>query len=198
MGILVLIGTAWAAEPPGTAASRAAREECQRANHLQGDERAAALRTSLERADAAILADDADPLAHFAAFCALGGTLQAQGVSLAAPWQLRRLRREVDRTLALAPDFEEALAGKGALLVELPRLLGGDATEGERLLRRALAIDPNYLTPRLTLVDALRARGATDEARSEATRALAIAERKGSTTDADAARAHLRALGANP
>jgi tetratricopeptide (TPR) repeat protein len=147
-------------------------------------------------ADAAIVADDRDALAHFAAFCALGGLLRANGIGLAAPLQLRRLRREVDRTLALAPDFADALAGKGSLLLHLPRLLGGDATEGERLLRRALAVDPNYLTPRFALADALRARGALDEARDEARRALAIAERKRSPADVETARAELRALGA--
>jgi Tfp pilus assembly protein PilF len=105
------------------------------------------------------------------------------------------LRREVDRTLELAPDFSDALAGKGALLLNLPRLLGGDAAEGERLLRRALEIDADYLTPRLALVDALRARGARDEARMEAARALAIAERKGSDESARAAREALAALG---
>lgn len=196
--VVVLTGVAWAATPPGTAASRAALGECQRAAGSKGDEQAAAYRTSLEHAEAAIAAADADPLAHFAAFCALGGSLRANGVSLAAPWQLRRLRREVDRTLELAPDFEDALAGKGALLLQLPRLLGGDAAEGERCLRRALEIDPRYLMPRLALVDALRARGATAEARDQASRALAIAEEKGDAEAATEARAHLRALGANP
>lgn len=198
LGALVLATAAWAAAPPGTPASRGALAECERADDLDATARATALRSSLERAEAAIAADDTDALAHFAAFCALGTTLRTQGLGLAAPWQLHRLRREVDRTLELAPDFEGALAGKGSLLLGLPRLLGGDAAEGERLLRRALEIDPDYLTPRLALVEALRDRGATAEARAQAERALAIAERKGSATDADAARAHLRALGANP
>src|SRR6185436_14039748 len=55
---------------------------------------------------------------------------------------------------AIAADDGDGLAGKGALLLNLPRLLGGDAAEGERLVRRALAIDPDYLGPRLTLVEA--------------------------------------------
>jgi hypothetical protein len=194
--LCVLAVSAHAADPPGTDASRRAQARCAAANALTGDARTAALKESLAAADAAIAADDTDALAHFAAFCALGGLLRTEGVSLAAPLQLRRLRREVDRTLELAPDFADAYAGKGELLLNLPRLLGGDPAEGERMLRRALAIDPDYLTPRLALVDALKARGATDEARREATQALAVAERKRDPEDVKAARERLDALGA--
>ena len=194
----LLAASAWAADPPGTEASRRAHAHCLEADELEGEARTRALRESLAQADAAIAADDTDARAHFAAFCALGGLLRTAGLSLAAPMQLRRLRREIDRTLELAPDFTDALAGKGSLLLNLPRLLGGDAVEGERLLRRALAIDPDYLGPRLALVEALRARGATAEAREEATRALAIAERKRSPEDIRTARAHLDALAAAP
>jgi tetratricopeptide (TPR) repeat protein len=91
---------------------------------------------------------------------------------------VRRLRREVDRTLELAPDFPDALVGKGSLLIDLPRALGGDAKEGERLLREALRIDPDYVDARVRLARVLDARGARDEAREEARRAVAVAERK--------------------
>ncbi len=195
---LGLGAAASAADPPGTPASHRAMARCEAANDLPARERGPVLQDGLAQADAAIAASDGDALAHFAVFCALGGLLREQGLSLAAPSRLRRLRVEVDRTLELAPDFADALTGKGSLLLGLPRLLGGDAAEGERLLRRALEIEPDYLRPRLTLVRALRARHADDEARAEARRALAIAERKGSATDAAAARAELRALGAVP
>jgi hypothetical protein len=186
--------TARGADPPGAVASRAALAECESAEAASGAARTERLRRSLEQADAAIAADERDALAHFAAFCALGGLLKDEGIGLATPGRMRRLGREVDRTLQLAPDFADALAGKGALLCHLPRVLGGNAKEGERLLRRALEIDPDYLTPRLELVDVLRARGDAVEAREQATRALAIAERKGSRADAEAARAALVAL----
>lgn len=191
-----LAASALAADPPGTPASRAAQAACDRAGSLPEAARAAALSDALAAADRAVAVDDTDALAHFAAFCALGGLLDAEGVGFTAPGRLRRLRREVDRTLELAPDFADALAGKGALLLELPRLLGGDAPEGERLLRRALAIDPDYLTPRMRLVKALRARGALDEARAEARRARDVATRKQSPDDVRAAERELDALGA--
>jgi tetratricopeptide (TPR) repeat protein len=191
----VLGGSVGAADPPGTPASRAALERCKGADAQAAPERTAALRESLALAERAIAADERDAIAHFAVFCAVGGLLESEGVWFSAPRRLRLLRREVDRTLELAPDFSDALAGKGTLLLKLPRLFGGDATEAERLLRRALEVDPDYLRPRLALVDALRERGAVEEARAEAVRALAIAEQKGDVDDARAARAHVEALG---
>src|SRR6185295_12762456 len=100
----------------------------------------AMLAESLRLAEAAVVADERDPLAHFAVFCALGGQMQRAGIGLAALTRLRRLRQEVDRTLELAPDYADALFGKGSLLLETPRVLGGDPVEGERLLRRAIAV----------------------------------------------------------
>lgn len=180
---LLAAGAAWAGDPPGSAAARAAVALCQSAEELTGAERAERLARALSDAEAAVAADEDDALAQFALFCALGGRMQDAGIGLAMLTDLRRLRAAVDRTLELAPDFADALAGKGALLCGLPRLLGGDPTEGERLLRRALEIDADYLGPRFDLVEALSARGETDEARREARRAHTIARRKGSAAD---------------
>jgi Tfp pilus assembly protein PilF len=105
------------------------------------------------------------------------------------------LRQEIDRTLELAPDYADAMVGKASLLLDAPRILGGDAAEAEHLLRRALAIDPEYGSARLRLASALADRGARDEARTEARRALATAERKNDTAQAADARALLTKLG---
>src|SRR5207249_10588425 len=94
----------------------------------------------------------------------------------------RPARRETARTLERAPDSAAAVPGKAALPLDAPRVLGGDPQDAERLLRRALEIDPDYLGPRFALVRTLRARGAKDEAHAEAERALEIARRK---NDAD-------------
>jgi len=180
--LCLAVGVAGAADPPGTPASREALELCHRADDAPEGERAALLDRALAQAERAIAADDGDALAHFAVFCSLGGKMRRAGASVGALAELRRLRREIDRTLELAPDFADALAGKGALLLDAPRLLGGDPKDAERQLRRALEIDPDYLGPRLDLARALRARGAKDEAHAEAERALEIARRK---NDAD-------------
>ena len=45
----------------------------------------------------------------------------------------------------------DVLTAKGAVLLALPGLLGGDAREGERWLRRALARDPQHCAARAYL-----------------------------------------------
>jgi tetratricopeptide (TPR) repeat protein len=193
--LMVMLHDVHAAEPEGTPKGREALRLCQRAEDAPPAEVDAILAESLRQAEAAVAADERDPLAHFAVFCALGGQMERAGIGLAALSRLRRLRQEVDRTLELAPDYADAVFGKGSLLLETPRLLGGDPVEGERLLRRALAIEPDYLSPRLDLARALLARGAKDEARAEAERALAIAERKQNADDVAAARKLLGKIG---
>jgi tetratricopeptide (TPR) repeat protein len=188
VALLAVVAVAGAGDPPGTPASRAALERCHRADELPDGERAAAYDGALSDAEAAVAADDRDALAHFAVFCALGGRMRIAGVSVSSLTRLRRLRAEVDRTLELAPDFPDALAGKAALLLDTPRLLGGDPAAAEPLLRHAIALDPDWLRPRLDLVRALLARGAKAEAADEARRALAIAERTGDADDVARAR----------
>jgi tetratricopeptide (TPR) repeat protein len=192
---VVLLATAAmsdGADPPGTPGSRAALAACQRAQATPGPagERLAA--EALAGARAAVAADEHDPLAHFAVFCALGEELRRRGVSLRSLLDMRALRATIDRTLELAPDFADAQHGKGALLLDSPRLLGGDPAAAERHLRRAIAIDPGYLGPRLDLVRALVRRGATAEARSEAEAALVLARQKGDPADVRAAEALVR------
>jgi tetratricopeptide (TPR) repeat protein len=194
---LLLTAAALAADPPGTPRSREAMALCHRADEAPAAEQASSYDRALRAAEEAVKADDQDALAHFAVFCSLGGNMRLAGASLSALRDLFRLRREVDRTLELAPDFADALAGKGALLLDAPGLLGGDRREGERLLRRALEIDPDYLGPRLDLARALAARGARTEARAEAERALVIAQRKGPADEARA-RKVLDDLGPTP
>ena len=88
------------------------------------------------------------------------------------------------------------MAAKGTLLVRLPRLLGGDSTRGEAMLREVLQRDPNAFTTRLTLANLCEARGERDEALAFATRALQIAREQGradKVAEAQAALAELRA-----
>jgi tetratricopeptide (TPR) repeat protein len=189
----VLAALAQTFVPPGSPRSRAVLDACHRAEALPNadPDKRAQLDRAVTAGEEAVAADETDALAHFALFCALGERLKFKGLSVGAVFGLRRARREIDRTLELAPDFSDAVYGKGALLMHTPRLLGGDATEAERLLRRTLELDPDYFDARLDLARALAARGARAEARAEAEQARALAERKGNFSDAIAARALL-------
>ena len=125
-------------------------------------DRIAILSRGLERAEEAVRANARDAAAHFAVFCNLGkrtdlrrGTLGFFGILS----DLARVRREIDDTLALAPDYAAALAAKGQMLTELPRFLGGDPEEGQRLLRRAVALDPHDQRTRSLLAGGIEIAG---------------------------------------
>jgi len=111
----------------------------------------ALLDRGLTLAEEAVRADDTDPAAHFAVFCNLGRRMQLTPLRLSSFMGVRRVRREIDRALELAPDSAQMLAAKGLLLLTLPSIFGGDAREGNRLLQRAHAAVPG-------LVDAERVR----------------------------------------
>ena len=192
--LLALAGRALAADPPGTPRSNEALAICL-APAATTEERRANLKRGLALAEEAVKADERDAQAHFAVFCNLGTELKLRGVAVSSLFDVRRLRREIDRTLELAPDYADALVGKGEFLFELPGFLGGDAKEGERLLRAALRVDPDFTEAHLGLGRVLAARGARDEARAEARRALEAAERKNDPAKAKAARELLAKLG---
>src|SRR5262249_17945736 len=139
---------------------------CKQADGLAGAERERILARGLELAEHAVRIRDQDARAHLGVFCNLGKRLQAGGAGVVSVFALGRLHREIDRSLELAPHAGDALAAKGAFLLELPRLLGGDPAEAERLLRAALAADPQNAATRRYLAQALRSRGAEAEART--------------------------------
>jgi hypothetical protein len=139
--VLPVAGSASAAS--STRPALAALALCEAADALPKEERHLALARGLALAEAAVAENAADAKAHFAVFCTLAKQVQEAGVSLGALADVRRLRRELDLALGLDPSDPAALVAKGAMLVELPRWLGGDAGEGARLLRAALRLDPD-------------------------------------------------------
>jgi tetratricopeptide (TPR) repeat protein len=174
--VWALLAQSGAAEPNGSDEARAALALCREIEQAREAEQPALLERGLVRAEVAVAADPDDPVAHLAVFCNLGKRLRRDGISWHAFGAVRRLLREIDTALALAPDFAGALAAKGGLLASLPRFLGGDPREGERLVRRAISLAPDDVGARLTLVDVLEARGAHDEAQAEAEAALALVQ----------------------
>ena len=148
-GFLVSIGIATTArqshadEPTGSPLARAALATCYHASTLSEPARTALLVDAATEAEAAIAAMPEDPVAHFAAFCAGGRRLEAQGLSMAAVLDLHHARQALETALRLLPEYADALAAKGVMLLRLPRLLGGDTELGVHLLRRAATLAPN-------------------------------------------------------
>jgi hypothetical protein len=166
VGALVLAVGPAAAVPAGSSTARESLTLCERAEGQSGDERAALLERGMALAEAALAADPRDALAHFATVCNLGNQMQTGGLGFGQLLSLPRLRRELDVTLELAPGDADAMVAKGALLLRLPRLFGGDSAAAEDLLRHALAVEPDNGTASCYLAQALIARGAEGEARA--------------------------------
>ena len=191
VGALILAAAAARGDAPGGPEARAAIEICQRADTAAADERAALLEAGLARAELAVAANPQDPVAHFAIFCNLGRDLSHRSAwrLLGTLGDLRRARNAIDLALTLAPDYAPALAAKGAMLTQLPGMLGGDRDEGIRLLLRAVALSPEDAILRLTLAEGLRAVGERDAARVHAATAVTLLERAGPAQDLNSARA---------
>jgi tetratricopeptide (TPR) repeat protein len=175
---------------PGGPVAREAIAICQEADQLPAAERAAVLARGLTRAEEAVKADPQDAAAHLAIFCNLGkGLMNRSGWRLfGVLGDLGRARKEIDAALALAPDYPGALAAKGEMLVQLPRLFGGDPAEGTRLLQSAVALNPDDPKMRLMLAKVLDAIGQRDAARQQASIALGILERAGPANELATAR----------
>jgi len=144
----------------------------------------------------AVALDEHNANAHFGIVCNLGELLRIDGEKITSVLELRRLLGEVDRTLQLDPNHVDAMATKGNLLVRLPRILGGNAAEGERLLREVVQRDDSAVTSRIALAKTLEARGDRAEAVGFASRALEVAKEQGRTDKVAEAQATLDELSA--
>jgi cytochrome c-type biogenesis protein CcmH/NrfG len=154
-----------AAVPAGHPEALEALGLCRAAERLQGMARRDSLERGLVLARAAVAADAADAAAHFATFCTLGRLVQLRGLDVWHPFDALRALGELDAAVRLAPDDPDILAAKGAVLMRLPRLLGGDTPEGRAWLRRALARDPDHCAARAYLAAADASRAGADDLR---------------------------------
>ncbi|MFN2426906.1 MAG: hypothetical protein ABR587_10730 [Candidatus Binatia bacterium] len=133
------------------------------------DETATALyRRASEQAQAILKRNPNSPGANFVFFAANGRLLLADGLTKNL-FALRNLdKNHLDRAIELDPNYANALAAKGGVLLDLPTLIGGDPDEGLKLLRRANQLNPSGVGTRVSLAKALARHGKFDEARRQA------------------------------
>jgi len=191
--------------PRSAAAESSASELAAKALKACEDGRQTEARTEREArftdgqalAEKAVALDDLSADAHFALFCNLGELLRIDGERPSFSG-FRRMMSELDRTLALRPDHVDALAVKGILLTRLPRLLGGNAREGETILRHVISIDQQAISSRLALAKICAERGDREEAARLATDALEYARAQSRTADCAEAETILADAGGTP
>ena len=177
-GASLLVIPAIAQSSEGTL-SKQALEQCHQGRLAKDrDSRVAHYQQGQRLGEQAVAADEGSADAHFALFCNLGELLRIDGETLTSLFGLRRMMKELDRTLEIAPTHLEALSAKGTLLVKLPGLLGGDVKEGERLLQQVIDQAPQAVNARLALARVRCERGRHDEAATLASTALVIAQKQ--------------------
>lgn len=183
--ILVLLGSVILASPNALLAQQSPQLLIQEAMTECYEGRVAQDRASrvghFERGQAmgeqAVALDDRSAAAHFALFCNLGELMRIDGeLSITSVMGFRRMTKELDRTLELAPDHLDALSAKGTFLLRLPFLLGGDREKGEKLLQYVLLKSPLSVNARLSLALSYCANGRHNEALSLASEALSLAQ----------------------
>lgn len=145
---------------------------------ISTESRLAAYRQGLDLARRAVAADDQNADAHFALFANNGRILLLEGET-PNPINLLNANRELERALELDPNHSDALAAKGGLYRQLPRLLGGNLTKAESCLTRSIEVDPNAVGARIELAQTYRDMGEPERGLPLLQTAAQIAERMG-------------------
>lgn len=160
---------------------------------LDDDEKRRSYEEGLRLARQAVLADDRNADAHFAVF-ANQGRLQLLDGAVPNPFDLARANRELERTLELDPNHADALAAKGGMYRQLPRLLGGDLDKAEALLTKAISFNANSVGARIELARLYRERGRPEDGVPLLHAASAVAKRQGKHRQLAEARVLLETL----
>src|SRR5690606_25009817 len=104
--------------------------------------------------------------------------MRANGEVLFSVFEYGRMMEALDRTLVLDPHHLDALSSKGTILIEVPRLLGGDPQKGEVMLRRVIERSPESINARMVVARMCADRGEHQEAYDLAKTAFELAKTK--------------------
>ncbi len=174
----LIIPAVWGAESAQTLTNQA-MDECQQGRRAKDAEiRKGHFERGRALAEKAIDIDNGLADAHFALFCNIGERMRANGEVLFSVFEYGRLMEALDRTLLLNPQHTDALSSKGTILVEVPRLLGGDPEKGEAMLRQVIERYPDSINARMVVARTCADRGEHQEAFNLAKKALELAKAK--------------------
>jgi tetratricopeptide (TPR) repeat protein len=126
-------------------------------------------------AEKAVDLDNQSADAHFALFCSIGERMRANGEVLFSVFEYGRMMEALDQTLLLNPNHLDALSSKGTILIEVPRLLGGNPEKGEAMLRQVIKEAPESINARMVVARSCSERGEYQEAFDLAKKALELA-----------------------
>jgi tetratricopeptide (TPR) repeat protein len=147
----------------------------------------------IDLARRSIALDPSNAEAHYSLFLNLGRKSERTGIS-AQFRNVSELKSELAKTIELDPNHAHAWEAQGEMLLQLPRLMGGSRSEGEKALRRSQDLAPNWAKPPLRLAELHEKDGDTAKARAEASRALELARKSGDTRVASDAEAIMNRL----
>jgi tetratricopeptide (TPR) repeat protein len=100
---------------------------------------------------------------HFYYMANMGAIAQVKG-TLTSLWKFRRIKKEMDRTLALDPDWPPILLARAQYLMAMPGIFGGDREEAMRLCKRVIELDPDHLPTYVCMAQLLADEGRYEEA----------------------------------
>ncbi len=89
---------------------------------------------------------------HFFYMANMGALARIQGTWMSI-LKFRRVKREMDKTLELDPNYPPVLVARAQYLTELPWIFGGDEEEAVRLYYRVLELDPGFIVAHYYLAE---------------------------------------------
>ncbi len=129
----------------------------------QEDRKIEAWRKGVEYGRRAVRANPDGKEGHFYYMANIGAIAQQKGL-LQSVVKFGKIKKEMDRTLEIDPNYPPALLARAQLLMEKPGFFGGDREEALRLCARALRLDPDHLPTHVTMARLLAAEGEYEEA----------------------------------
>lgn len=156
--------------------TKQAMDECQKGRRAKDSQtRQEHFDRGRALAEKAVELDSQSADAHFALFCSIGERMRSNGEVLFSVFEYGRMMDALDQTLQLNPNHTDALSSKGTILIEVPRLLGGDPERGEAMLRQVIKDAPDSINARMVVARSCADRGEHQEAFDLAKKALELA-----------------------